>query len=97
MKLVLLGLAAFAVVLTLAAVAFELLWVGFKLLFALLLLPAKLLGALAPGVAGLVLFPIKWLLLLFLLACLAIDLVVLPLFLPILLICAAVYVLAACV
>ena len=97
MKLVLLGLAAFAVVLTLAAVAFELLSVGFKLLFALLLLPAKLLGALAGGVAELVLFPIKLLLLLFLLACLAIGLVVLPLFLPILLICAAVYVLAACV
>ncbi len=97
MKLVLLGLAAFAVVLTLAVVAFELLWMGFKLLFAFLLLPAKLLGALAHGVAGLVLFPIKLLLLLFLLACLVIGLVVLPLFLPILLICAAVYVLAACI
>ena len=96
MELVLLGVVAFAVVVTLTAMASGLLWVGFKLLFALLLLPAKLLGALASGLAELVLFPVKLLLLLFLLACLAIGLVVLPLFLPILLICAAVYVFAAC-
>ncbi len=46
--------------------------------------------------AELVLFPVKLLMLLFLLACLVVGLVVLPLFLPILLICAAVYALAAC-
>ncbi len=96
MELILLGLAAFTVVLTLAAAAFGLLWVGFKLLFSILLLPAKLLGALAGGVAELVLFPVKLLLLLFLLAFLFTGLVVLPLFLPILLICAAVYLVAAC-
>jgi hypothetical protein len=96
LELILLGLAAFTVVLTLAAAAFGLLWVGFKLLFSILLLPAKLLGALAGGVAELVLFPVKLLLLLFLLAFLFTGLVVLPLFLPILLICAAVYLVAAC-
>ena len=97
LEILLVGLAALTVVVAIAAAAIGLVWAGFKLLFGLLLLPIKLLAALAGGLAELVLFPIKLLLLLFLLAFLVVGLVVLPLFLPILLICAAVYVLAACI
>jgi hypothetical protein len=93
MELVFLALVTLTVVLIFAVVALQLLWWGAKLL---VLLPLKLFGALLGGAVGLILLPVKLLLLLLLLAGLLVGLVLLPLFLPVLVICGVVYALAAC-
>jgi hypothetical protein len=86
MEVLVLGFVALALVLTVFVVALKLFWVGTKLLFGLIALPFKLLGALVGGIAGLALAPVAVAFLALLLVGIMVGLILLPILVPIVLI-----------
>jgi hypothetical protein len=87
MEILVVALLALAMVLTFFIIALKLVWLGGKLLFGLLLLPIKLLGALAGGAVELVILPFKLLFVLaFLCVVVVVGIVLLPILLPFLIV-----------
>jgi hypothetical protein len=85
MEILILGLLALVMILTFFVIALKLVWLGGKLLLGLLLLPLKLLGALAGGAAELVVLPFKLLFFFILMfVMVVVGIVLLPILLPIL-------------
>lgn len=81
MEILVLGLLAMAMVVTFFVIALKLVWLGGKLLFGLVLLPFKLLGALA----GLAVLPLKMFFVFALMVVVAVvGIVLLPILLPVL-------------
>jgi hypothetical protein len=94
MEVVVLGLVAMALVLTLGVIALKLLWVGAKVFFGLIVLPFKLLGALVGSVVGLALAPVAVVFGTLLVVGIMIGLVFLPLLVPVVLVALGVALLA---
>ena len=83
MEVLVLGLVALALVVTIGVIALKLLWVGAKLFFGLFLLPFKLLGGLIGVILGVVFLPLVVVLLV---GAIFAGLALLPLIAPIVLI-----------
>jgi hypothetical protein len=90
MEILVLGLLALAMVFTFFLIAIKLLLLGGKLLFALLALPFKLVGALAGCAIELAVLPLKLLMVFFLLGAVVIGLVLLPILLPVIVVAAVI-------
>ena len=87
MEILILGVLALVMVFTFFVIALKLVWLGGKLLFGLLLLPLKLLGALVGGAAELIVLPFKLLFFLVLMfVVVVVGIVLLPILLPILIV-----------
>jgi hypothetical protein len=86
MEVLVLGFVALALVLTFFAIALKLFWIGTKILFGLIALPFKLLGALVGGVVGLALAPIAVIFLVLLVVGIMAGLLLLPILVPVVLV-----------
>ena len=86
MEVLVLGFVALALVLTCFAIVLKLFWIGAKLLFGLIALPFKLVGALIGGAVGLALAPIAIVFLVLLFFGILAGLVVLPILVPVVLV-----------
>ena len=86
MEVLVLGVVALALVLTFFAIALKLFWIGAKLLFGLIALPFKLLGAFAGGVVGLALAPVAVVFLVLLVVGIMFGLILIPILVPVVLV-----------
>ncbi len=96
MEILVLAALALAFVLTFCAVIIKLLWIGCKLTFGLILLPAKMLGAVAGGALELSLIPLKLTFVMCAVVGIVVGLVLIPLLIPVLLILGFFYLLVVC-
>ncbi len=83
MEILILAFLALAFVLTFCVIALKLLWLGGKLIFGLLVLPFKLLGALVGGAAELAALPFKLFAFFLVLAAIVVGVILIPLLIPV--------------